>query len=88
MSSSKISGESGLACSMWAIKVSTSSEGAELPIGDEVLLAIDFRKVVAHVIEGKSLVNMAVAKFQVSHSSKPAQESGTSPMRLSTRWHS
>jgi hypothetical protein len=63
VSSSEISGESWLACSMRAIKVNTSSEGAELPVGDEALLTIDFRKVMAHVIKGKSLVNMAVAKF-------------------------
>ena len=68
MSSSEISGESRLACSMRAIKVSTSSEGATLLVGDEALLAIDFRKVVAHVIKGKSLVNIAVANFRVSHS--------------------
>jgi hypothetical protein len=53
---------------MRAIKVSTSSEGATLLVGDEALLAIDFRKVMAHVIKGKSLVNIAVAKFRVSHS--------------------
>ena len=63
MSSSEISGENGSACSMRVIKVSTSFEGVELLVGDGALLAIDCRKVVAQVIEGKSLANIAVAKF-------------------------